>query len=41
MLKVVTENGIKCKYMGKYMDCVAECPVDCFREGEIMLVIDP
>lgn len=34
---VVTENCIRCKYM----DCVAVCPVDCFREGEAMLVIDP
>ncbi|WP_322470329.1 ferredoxin FdxA [Hydrogenophaga sp. SNF1] len=34
---VVTENCIRCKYM----DCVAVCPVDCFREGESMLVIDP
>jgi len=23
------------------MDCVAVCPVDCFYEGENMLVIDP
>lgn len=37
MAYVVTENCIRCKYM----DCVAECPVDCFREGENMLVIDP
>ncbi|MCC2595887.1 ferredoxin family protein [Pusillimonas sp. MFBS29] len=34
---VVTENCIKCKYM----DCVEVCPVDCFHEGESMLVIDP
>ena len=34
---VVTENCIKCKYM----DCVDVCPVDCFHEGEFMLVIDP
>ncbi len=34
---VVTENCIKCKYM----DCVEVCPVDCFHEGENMLVIDP
>lgn len=34
---VVTENCIKCKYQ----DCVEVCPVDCFYEGENMLVIDP
>jgi len=34
---VVTEACIKCKYM----DCVEVCPVDCFYEGENMLVIDP
>lgn len=34
---MVTEDCIKCKYM----DCVEPCPVDCFREGENMLVIDP
>ena len=34
-----TVNGacIKCKYM----DCVEVCPVDCFYEGENMLVINP
>jgi NAD-dependent dihydropyrimidine dehydrogenase PreA subunit len=32
-----TENCIKCKYM----DCVEVCPVDCFYEGENMLVIHP
>jgi ferredoxin len=37
MAYVVTENCIRCKYM----DCVTVCPVDCFREGETMLVIDP
>jgi ferredoxin len=37
MTYIVTENCIKCKYM----DCVQDCPVDCFREGENMLVIDP
>ena len=37
MAFVVTDNCIKCKYT----DCVAVCPVDCFREGENMLVIDP
>ncbi len=34
---VVTELCIKCKYM----DCVEVCPVDCFYEGENMLVIAP
>ena len=34
---VVTENCIKCKFM----DCVEVCPVDCFFEGENMLVIHP
>lgn len=37
MAYVVTENCIGCKYT----DCVSVCPVDCFREGESMLVIDP
>jgi ferredoxin len=37
MTYVVTENCIKCKYM----DCAAVCPVQCFHEGENMLVIDP
>lgn len=37
MTYVVTESCIKCKYM----DCVEVCPVDCFYEGENMLVIDP
>jgi ferredoxin len=35
MTYVVTENCIKCKYT----DCVSVCPVDCFYEGENMLVI--
>ncbi|WP_334127959.1 ferredoxin FdxA [Sneathiella sp.] len=34
---VVTENCIRCKFM----DCVEVCPVDCFYEGENMLVIHP
>ena len=34
---IVTDNCIKCKYM----DCVEVCPVDCFYEGENMLVIHP
>jgi ferredoxin len=37
MTFVVTDNCIKCKYM----DCVEVCPVDCFYEGENMLVINP
>ena len=37
MTFVVTESCIKCKYT----DCVDVCPVDCFREGPNMLVIDP
>ena len=37
MTYVVTEVCIKCKYM----DCVEVCPVDCFYEGENMLVIHP
>ena len=37
MTYVVTDNCIKCKYM----DCVEVCPVDCFYEGENMLVINP
>ena len=37
MTYVVTEVCIKCKYT----DCVEVCPVDCFYEGENMLVIHP
>ncbi len=37
MAYVVTDLCIKCKYM----DCVEVCPVDCFYEGENMLVINP
>lgn len=37
MTYVVTEQCIRCKYM----DCVEVCPVDCFYEGENMLVINP
>ncbi|MCF8462838.1 MAG: ferredoxin family protein [Rickettsiaceae bacterium] len=37
MTHVVTEACIKCKYT----DCVEVCPVQCFYEGELMLVIDP
>lgn len=37
MTFVVTDACIKCKYT----DCVDVCPVDCFYEGENMLVINP
>ena len=37
MTYLVTDNCIKCKHM----DCVEVCPVDCFYEGENMLVINP
>jgi ferredoxin len=37
MTHIVTEACIRCKYT----DCVDVCPVDCFREGPNMLVIDP
>lgn len=37
MTYVVGEACIKCKYT----DCVEVCPVDCFYEGETMLVIHP
>lgn len=37
MTFVVTEACINCKYT----DCVVVCPVDCFYEGENMLVIHP
>ena len=37
MTYVVNDKCIKCKYM----DCVEVCPVDCFYEGENMLVIHP
>jgi ferredoxin len=37
MAYVVTSACIRCKYT----DCVDVCPVDCFREGAAMLVIDP
>ena len=37
MTHVVTEPCFGCKYT----DCVTACPVDCFREGEQMLYIDP
>ena len=34
---LVNDNCIKCKLT----DCVEVCPVDCFYEGENMLVINP
>ncbi len=37
MTYVVVDNCIMCKYT----DCVEVCPVDCFYEGKVMLVIDP
>lgn len=37
MTFVVTDACIACKYA----DCVEVCPVDCFYEGENMLVINP
>ena len=37
MAFVVAEPCINCKYT----DCVAVCPVECFREGKNFLVIDP
>ena len=37
MTYVVNESCIKCKLM----DCVEVCPVDCFYEGDNMLVIHP
>ncbi len=37
MTYIVNDACIKCKYT----DCVEVCPVDCFYEGENMLVIHP
>ena len=37
MTHIVSDSCIRCKYT----DCVDVCPVDCFREGPNMLVIDP
>ena len=37
MTYVVVDACIKCKYK----DCIEVCPVDCFYEGENMLVIHP
>ena len=37
MTYVVNDKCIKCKHT----TCVSVCPVDCFYEGENMLVINP
>ena len=37
MTYIVNDKCIDCKYT----DCVEVCPVDCFYEGENMLVIHP
>lgn len=37
MTYLVTDNCVKCKHM----DCIEVCPIDCFYEGENMLVINP
>ena len=37
MTYIVNDKCINCKLM----DCVEVCPVDCFYEGENMLVIKP
>ena len=37
MTYIVNDNCIMCKHT----DCVTVCPVDCFYEGENMLVINP
>ena len=37
MTHIVTESCIRCRYT----DCVEVCPVDCFHEGPLYLVIDP
>ena len=37
MTYIVNDKCIKCKLT----DCVEVCPVDCFYEGENMLVINP
>jgi len=37
MAFIVCEPCIKCRYT----ECAGVCPVDCFRAGETMLVIDP
>ena len=37
MTHVVTSACVRCKYQ----DCVAVCPVECFKEAGEYLVIDP
>ena len=37
MPHVVTEPCFRCKYT----DCVVVCPVECFREGETFVFINP
>lgn len=37
MAHIVAEPCFNCKYT----DCVVVCPVECFYEGEVMLVINP
>lgn len=37
MSYVVTDSCVKCKYT----TCIEVCPVDCFHEGEMMVVINP
>jgi ferredoxin len=37
MTFIVNDDCIRCKHT----DCVEVCPVDCFYEGENMLVINP
>lgn len=37
MTYIVNDKCIKCKYT----DCVEVCPVDCFYEVDLMLVIKP
>jgi ferredoxin len=37
MTHVVVSGCVDCKYQ----ECVAVCPVDCFREASTYLVIDP
>ncbi len=37
MTYIVDDACIRCKYT----DCVEVCPVDCFYEGAVMLVIHP
>jgi ferredoxin len=37
MAYVVTDSCVKCKYT----TCIEVCPVDCFKEGELMVIIDP